>query len=135
MRAPRNYGDAWAKTPVHRKNGEREWRSFINRLPPGKESVSLFSSLLRSRTDFPLLDSKRTFPLVSSVETRRRENSYSTKRGTCRCVYTRGPAQVFAARQKRIRIAKAANIAKFSHHPASYLLSLRLFPRLLSPAG
>lgn len=101
----------------------------------GKESVSLFSSLLRSRTDFPLLDSKRTFPLVSSVETRRRENSYSTKRGTCRCVYTRGPAQVSAARQKRIRIAKAANIAKFSHHPASYLLSLRLFPRLLSPAG
>lgn len=57
------------------------------------------------------------------------------REGTCRCVYTRGPAQVSAARQKRIRIAKAANIAKFSHHPASYLLSLRLFPRLLSPAG
>lgn len=36
---------------------------------------------------------------------------------------------------KALRIAKAANIAKFSHHPASYLLSLRLFPRLLSPAS
>lgn len=106
VRAPRNYGDAWAKTPVHRKNGEREWRSFINRLPPGKESVSLFSSLLRSRTDFPLLDSKRTFPLVSSVETRRRENSYSTKRGNMSvCIYAwprasfRGAAKADTDRQ------------------------------------
>lgn len=32
-------------------------------------------------------------------------------------------------------IAKSANIPKFSHHPPSYLPSLRLFPRLLTPAG
>lgn len=37
--------------------------------------------------------------------------------------------------QRQRGITKSANIPKFSHHPPSYLPSLRLFPRLLTPAG
>lgn len=48
-----------------------------------------------------------------------------------------GIARVFWARVAKAKrgIAKSANIPKFSHHPPSYLPSLRLFPRLLTPAG
>jgi hypothetical protein len=37
--------------------------------------------------------------------------------------------------EKQHGITKSANIPKFSHHPASYLPSLRLFPRLLTSAS
>lgn len=147
MRAPRNYGDAWAKTPAHRRNGEREWWPFINRsklkrereeseIRPGPffRFFSLFSNRARFKspvfrrfsnrttlTNFPtprsryLVSSFRRSKLVLEEWGGEREREYVGAR-----VYT----QVSAARQKRIRIAKAANIAKFSHHPASYLFYL-----------
>lgn len=121
---------AWWFRWLKGKEGSRA--GFSSRLESQPEIFALHTpAIFRFFVETPgenIFYGKLAFDTGAKASERERE-------GERICWYACPYPASFRGVAKALRIAKAANIAKFSHHPASYLLSLRLFPRLLSPAS